>query len=479
MYQVLVISENRILLRQIWQWLANTSNLAIHLVPFSTDALTAFSTNQVELVIIDANILLPYQEILNELTGFSWNYGVLFLGRDLTSANYQHPLISLQFKQLNQVNLKNSLNNLIEQLNQHRPATTSKLPLTILKSATELPYGTYYLLWVKTYSHSVKSITIKQLQKSLQLKFLTLIKPNHPDELLLLINRAQLNLQLNFTQLKEELTILWGTNCSCIYRKNIISAEVKQQLIIFKRLQNLSFFLKGEVLEMPFRPQINSLNLTLIEQCLTFSQALFTGNLQSAQQLLQNIYLHQIKPHRSFIALAYLRLQIAFFVYLTKNQRIRPVAWASPTLEDELQGLLKKPFWEKIKYNSPIIKTTLNDCLQVIWQHFSQGWSLKETAVQLAINKTYLNRIYKEQFHLTIAETYTWLRLEFAKIYLCFSTATITQAGSAAGFKSINYFNRVFKAHYHTTPKVYQEKMRKEGKIGYYEDYLEPSQWID
>ncbi|WP_281165233.1 helix-turn-helix transcriptional regulator [Liquorilactobacillus sicerae] len=478
MYHVLVISENRILLRQLWQWLANQPNLIIQLVPFSTDALTAFSANQVDLIIIDANILLPYQEILNDLTKAPWNYGVLFLGKDLTAANYQHPLISLKFKQLNPTTLKNAINRLLQRLNHSQPAAGS-LTLTTFQSATELPYGTYHLLWIKTYTQAINSSEIKRLQKSLQLKFLTLIKLNKSDELLVLINRAQLNSQLNFIQLKKELIILWGANCSCVYRKNIASVELKQQLIRFKQLQDLRYFLGGEIIMAPIKPQTNSLNLTLIEQCLTFSQTLFNGNLPTAQHLLQAVYLDQIKPQRSFVALAYLRLQISFFIYLTENQEIKPVAWNFATLEDELHALLKDQFWQKIKYHSPIIKTTLNQCLQVIWQHFSQGWSLKETASQLAINKTYLNRIYKEQFQLTIAGTYTWLRLEFAKIYLCYSTATIAQAAAAAGFKSVSYFNRVFKNRYQTTPKSYQEKMRKGAKLNYYEDYLEPSQWID
>lgn len=478
MYHVLVISENRILLQQLWQWLADRSNLIIQLVPFSTDALNAFSANQVDLIIIDANILLPYQEILNDLTQAPWNYGVLFLGKDLTSANYQHPLISLQFKQLNQTAFKKALDCLLQQLGHSHPAT-EKLGLTTFQSVTELPYGTYHLLWIKTFAQAINSSEIKQLQNFLQLKFLTLIKLKKPDELLILINRTQLNSQLNFLQLKKELIILWGANCSCVYRKNSASVELKQQLISFNQLQDLHYFLRGEILMSPVKPRTNSLNLTLIEQCLTFSHALFSGHLATAQHLLQTIYLQQIKSQHSFIALAYLRLQISFFIYLTEHQENKLTTQKFATLEDELQALLKDQFWQKIKYHSPIIKTTLIQCLQVIWQHFSQGWSLKETAFQLAINKTYLNRIYKDQFQLTIADTYTWLRLEFAKIYLCYSTATINQAATAAGFKSVSYFNRVFKARYQTTPKSYQVKVRKEEKLNYYEDYLEPSQWID
>lgn len=79
MYHVAIISENRILLKQVYEMMEDTALLRIHIVPFSMDAYEVFYQNHTDIVILDTSVFLPYDNILEQLKQCQWNYHVLLL----------------------------------------------------------------------------------------------------------------------------------------------------------------------------------------------------------------------------------------------------------------------------------------------------------------------------------------------------------------------------------------------------------------
>jgi len=64
MYHVIIISENRILIKNIYEMIEDNSQLRIHIVPFSMDAYEEFYQNHADIVILDTSVFLPYEKIL-------------------------------------------------------------------------------------------------------------------------------------------------------------------------------------------------------------------------------------------------------------------------------------------------------------------------------------------------------------------------------------------------------------------------------
>ncbi len=76
----------------------------------------------------------------------------------------------------------------------------------------------------------------------------------------------------------------------------------------------------------------------------------------------------------------------------------------------------------------------------------------------LGINRDKINNILKQETELTFSTYLNQLRLQEAARLLETKKASITEIAYAVGYKSVNYFNRLFKKTYHITPKAYREQ---------------------
>lgn len=98
----------------------------------------------------------------------------------------------------------------------------------------------------------------------------------------------------------------------------------------------------------------------------------------------------------------------------------------------------------------------LNNIIDYLTQNFNQQITLDQLAKQFNINKFYLSRIFKQNFHTTIMAYLNTLRIKESKQLLRFSDESMQYIAIQCGFNDVNYFIRSFKKIEAITPLQYR-----------------------
>jgi len=105
-----------------------------------------------------------------------------------------------------------------------------------------------------------------------------------------------------------------------------------------------------------------------------------------------------------------------------------------------------------------------NDIMYYIYKYIDTDINLDELSSNLAISKFHMHRIFKQEFGQNIYATIQSIRLQKASSLLLTNThSTITQIAQMCGYSSQGAFMRVFKQHFHMTPKKW--------RMGGYKEY--------
>lgn len=90
--------------------------------------------------------------------------------------------------------------------------------------------------------------------------------------------------------------------------------------------------------------------------------------------------------------------------------------------------------------------------------NYSQKISLELLATRFFVDKTYLARLFKEQYGVTLMEYLYSVRMTKAKELLRFTDETIERIGEMVGMDDSNYFSRVFKKVEGISPSEYRRR---------------------
>jgi AraC-like DNA-binding protein len=89
---------------------------------------------------------------------------------------------------------------------------------------------------------------------------------------------------------------------------------------------------------------------------------------------------------------------------------------------------------------------------QIIQEHYGEKISLAELAESVNISTCHFCRTFKQMTGKTTTDFINGVRLEKAAAFLEQKDMNITEIAMRCGFDSVNYFCRLFRKHYHTTP---------------------------
>ena len=90
--------------------------------------------------------------------------------------------------------------------------------------------------------------------------------------------------------------------------------------------------------------------------------------------------------------------------------------------------------------------------------NFAEKLTLESLAARFFVEKTYLARIFKAQYDISVMNYIYRVRAAKAKELLRFSDDTIEQIGKAVGMEDSNYFSRVFKKVEGISPGEYRKQ---------------------
>ncbi|MBM7599957.1 two-component system response regulator YesN [Virgibacillus halotolerans] len=106
-------------------------------------------------------------------------------------------------------------------------------------------------------------------------------------------------------------------------------------------------------------------------------------------------------------------------------------------------------------------KQYINQAKAYIHQHFEQAMTLEDVADTVGLSPNYFSNMFKQEFGATFIDYLTEVRLQKAKQLLEENELSLKEISYLIGYKDPNYFSRVFKKHYHESPKHFQQTIFK------------------
>ncbi len=102
-------------------------------------------------------------------------------------------------------------------------------------------------------------------------------------------------------------------------------------------------------------------------------------------------------------------------------------------------------------------KRNLAPILQYLEKHFPEKITLDLLSEHFYINKFYLTRIFKEEYHISINQYLIKLRISHAKQLLRFTTLPVEEVARQCGIRDVSYFNRLFHKTEGIAPGMYRK----------------------
>jgi AraC-like DNA-binding protein len=99
--------------------------------------------------------------------------------------------------------------------------------------------------------------------------------------------------------------------------------------------------------------------------------------------------------------------------------------------------------------------------VEYLHQHYDEDIKIVQLARHVNLNENYLQRLFKEQMDLTIIEYLNRFRLEKAAMFLIETDYTMMEISDMIGLNSRQYFIKLFKDRYSTTPGAYRKSKGK------------------
>ncbi|WP_400263713.1 AraC family transcriptional regulator [Lacticaseibacillus paracasei] len=111
----------------------------------------------------------------------------------------------------------------------------------------------------------------------------------------------------------------------------------------------------------------------------------------------------------------------------------------------QLMTLLLAESWHPEQRQAASKRESLDDLRTYLDEHYPERITLDQLAAKFFINKYYLTRIFKDTYGQSINQYLQEVRITHAKQLLRFTKKPIETIGLECGFKSAEYFARVFK----------------------------------
>ncbi len=125
----------------------------------------------------------------------------------------------------------------------------------------------------------------------------------------------------------------------------------------------------------------------------------------------------------------------------------------------------KEEFYELMKLvydcNYSTKKNTVQQIEEYVRSNYQQDIKLHEIADRFFLSREYISRKFKQEYHETITDYVTKIRIEKAKELLGNPFLKIYEIAETVGYQNDKYFIKVFKKREGQTPKEYRLSLQK------------------
>lgn len=102
-------------------------------------------------------------------------------------------------------------------------------------------------------------------------------------------------------------------------------------------------------------------------------------------------------------------------------------------------------------------KQSMTKAKDYIEAHYATGITLEEVAAFVNLSPNYFSNLFKEEFDETFIEFLTKTRMESAKSFIEENNYSLKEISFMVGYKDPNYFSRVFKKYFRSSPRQFQD----------------------
>lgn len=450
MYHIVLISENRLLLKKIYDMLENPSLFRIHIVPFSMDACDTFYETHSDIVILDTSLFLPFENILDQMYQYHWPFHVLLICQGTA---FEYPKKDNMFLLDQETLSKELFHEIIDNIRQQHSSSLQSLNTTITFNwhgahAVDIHPDSYHLLAIRTFEkQDGRGLDLTAchtlITKASPLCNLHLIHASDTTAIFYM-NRSQIKKEFNYTQLSSLVFQTLGQKTGLFYKENISWKNLESAFEEIVNALPLLYFIQGEgkSLQTLQSPVISPARKDIKNQFILLLDALMQCDSESAKHILQDMYIHTIKLSYDVAVLEYIRIHLQNVYYLFFQESLD---FFFSCIEEELNWLLEDRLFLAVARPASLQQATINQCMLALYQEYHTPISLDGIASKLGLNKIYLNRLFKSQFRQTIAESLQILRMQEAKYLLLFTDEKVYNIASYVGFGDTGYFIKTFR----------------------------------
>lgn len=454
MYHILIVTDNRILMKRIYEMLKDNPVYKIYIVGFSVDASKMFYDYHIDVVILDTGVYMAYKSILKSFAMCQWQYRVVLLGED-NEKEANDNILFLNKKEMT----KENLNQIFEEMKE----------LSINQKGCKEGYysDAYTLIWVKrTRGEEITDQDILRIQEEAQVYGDINLVTKRKKDVFFTINRSQMSSKYSVGLLCKAIFRAVDNYHAIIYFENISKDRIDIASEQIQCISPYSYFLENKALNFTTLPTEEvKVNIDYLDSNMQeFLNAIFDADLVIAEQVLKELYLNVIENYYDLGAREYIRMHLAILDHLfgiESSAKDELDLICDSLMEEFLRAKQRIEIYISIIDKMSDRKELTKKIMQVILKEYTEEISLEGIADKIGFNKIYLNRVMKEQLGKTILEILQLYKIQTAKYFLLTSDEKISNISKRVGYQEAGYFGKLFKKHTQMTPKDFRIKHRE------------------
>jgi AraC-like DNA-binding protein len=459
--KILIVSERRDFLKQLYDYLAKDGGFLVQVVVFSFDAPERYDRVRPDMIVIDTDILTPVHVLLDRLRMSHWEAPVLIVAGRAPEAAIAST-VTLRKSQISERLFLDTIHTL---LNTSAAEYNGE---TVVVSDWEghtvfIPYPDVYSIMLvlcagdSRFAPDLPDTIISTLAPVDSAEFIA------SDMLLCFLSRSHIPAGRSLAEYARQIMEkAGGKDCVIIYYANVPWREVKNANLRLQNYAHYGYFIAGEACEaqMLERRRAPVPQSVLIESFASAASAVFEGDENAVARNVRILYLQALKQSLDMYSVGFVRELVTILnrvcVNLTGVARDDPKFGCFRAIEAEARfvtDLLLETGKQVKQADLPRIVTL---AIIYVFMNFRRDISLDDAARETDVSRSYLSRVFHACTNTTFLNFLSAVRVRIAEYMLRESSMRIADISEQVGYEDAHYFSRLFRKTTGMSPVQYR-----------------------
>lgn len=460
MLNILIIADNSMFIRTIYNFLANDENIKTRAVFNSNDIFNGYLRYKPEIIILDNELLIPISSIIQHFRTYNWPCSFIVVKKAtsnyllLPELNYVEPTKASIYSGINNYIENISKNNCIQEYGMPNPSYYTghyNMMISLRTKHTECTIDPYVLSQFKAEVSLLGDYEISTYEGC---NFLILVKRN--------------KMQVAFKQVHNLICKFFDENYASIYEENIHHTQLFDICKSLNFHKSTSLFLSSQCISINEITEMQNSNddVIIFQYFKQVIEYVFNANYKLIENTIYDLYISKLKLSLNCDALNEFHNWLHFFnISLFKKMPLPQLDFLENRTNIEFELDKVQNYFHELyllQQNQPL-PIVVRECILKILESFSDSnFSLNHLEESLGYSKPYLSRTFSNHLDITIIEFLQKLRIESTRNLLESSDLAVYNIASLVGYNDAQYLSKLFNKHIGIYPTAYRELIRKE-----------------